>query len=110
MGPSLVGGPLVGYVDSSAGTGIGLLKYPLVQVTYLKPFQISKERTTGSGYFKNFKGTARCHEGPGKEPADLCGYLIWIDNPVHHNKEGGWFDTGIHGCHKLECNVGSYYK
>jgi len=42
LGPPLVGGPLVGNVYSSAATGIGLLKYPLVQVTYLKPFRIKE--------------------------------------------------------------------
>jgi hypothetical protein len=44
----------------------------------------SKERTTGSGSFKKVQRTARFHEGPGKEPVGLGGYLICVDNPVHH--------------------------
>ncbi len=78
--PTRWGGPLVGNVDSSAGTGIELLKYPPVQATYLKPFGFqeppgpgifgkkktpdSKERTTGSGSLQNLQGTSGCHEGP----------------------------------------------
>jgi hypothetical protein len=93
LGPPLVGGPLAGNVDSSAGTGIGLLKYPLVQVPYLKPHRFkeppgpgtiwkkkktpdSKERTTGSGSLQNFQRTSGCQEGPGKDPVGIFGYLI----------------------------------